>query len=446
MVIFFTVRGFKNLAPTPIRMGPLLGVAGPNGAGKSNLLDALCLLRGLATGTVAEALRELRGTAFSKAGSDSLELEVDFLTDSLDVDELGMPARATATFLRYQLIISLAASGFRIEREDLFSLPDARERLQEIGSPNWVNSVLIDPGERWFIRTSPDNDATHLELDGEGKAAFGSQTSGMKRTLLSSCSQAGHQPTAFLARRALARIALYHFEPSALRSVDSLSERFDEEQPIDSRGRHLPLSLLRLSERDPSVATRIANTLATVVEGIDSLRADRNDTTKSVEIRLTDLSPRELNGSLPREFGADSLSDGTLRVLALALLLHDPRVLGTLLLEEPENGVHPNQLPALLNLLRDIACDTDLPVDETNPLRQLCFTTHSPGLVGLLRPEEMRFAVRGDSNLGEIRFLPVGPKGVPTHLLWGFLHEEGSEITGTLAAQAEEFTRALGEP
>ena len=419
-------------------MGPLLGVAGPNGAGKSNLLDALCLMRGLATGTIAEALREVRGAAFSGGGSDSLEFEVDFLADPLDVDELGMPARATATFLRYQLTISAAASGIRIEREDLFSLPDAREKLQEIGSGAWVNSVLLDSGKRWFIRTDLDNDTTHLELDGEGKAAFGSQTSGMKRTLLSSCSQAGHQPTAFLARRALARIALYHFEPSALRSPDSLTEGFGEEQPIDSRGRHLPLSLLRLSERDSSVATKIANTLATVVEGIDSLRADRNPTTKTVEILLTDLQARE--------FRADALSDGTLRVLALALLLQDSRVLGTLLLEEPENGVHPNQLPALLNLLRDIACDTDLPVDETNPLRQVCFTTHSPGLVGLLRPEEMRFAVRGVPNLGEIRFLPVGPTGVPTHLLWGFLHEEGAEITGTLAAQAEEFTRALSQP
>jgi predicted ATPase len=320
----------------------------------------------------------------------------------------------------------------------LFALPDARDRLQEIGSAAWVNSVLLDPGKRWFIRTDPDNDATHLELDGEGKASFGSQTSGMKRTLLSSCSQAGHQPTAFLARRALARIALYHFEPSALRSPDLLSEGFDQEQPIDSRGRHLPLALLRLSERDPSVTTKVANTLATVVEGIDSLRHERNDVTKTVEIRLTDLQPRE--------FAADSLSDGTLRVLALALLLHDSRVLGTLLLEEPENGVHPNQLPSLLNLLRDIACDTDLPVDETNPLRQVCFTTHSPGLVGLLRTEEMRFAVRGTANLGEIRFLPVGPSGVPTHLLWGFLHEDGAEITGTLAAQAEEFTRALSQP
>lgn len=100
-----------------------------------------------------------------------------------------------------------------------------------------------------------------------------------------------------------------------------------------------------------------------------------------------------------RKFRADALSDGTLRVLGLALMLHYPMVLGTLLLEEPENGVHPNQLPALLNLIRDIACDTKLPVDETNPLRQVCFTTHSPGLVGLLRPEEMRFAVRGGGSL-----------------------------------------------
>lgn len=436
MVISFTVRGFKNLAPNPVQMGPLLGIAGPNGAGKSNLLDAFGLLRGLVSGTTAEAIREVRGNPFTEGGG-SIEFEVDFLIEPLGVDELGMPARARATFLRYEVKVSVTDRGVKIEREDLTSLANARETLLRVGAIEWVSSVLVDGGERRFIRTDPKLDVTRLEFDGEEKSQLDSQTSGMKRTLLSTCAQAGHHPTAFLARRTLERLALYHFEPSSLRAPDSLAEGFDEEQAIDSKGRHLPLALLRLSERDESAPARVANTLASVVDGVDSLSAERNSSTKTVEIRLSDLAKRK--------FSADALSDGTLRVLGLALLLHDSKVLGTLLLEEPENGVHPNQLPALLNLIRDIACDTELAVDETNPLRQVCFTTHSPGLVGLLRAEEMRFAVRGSGNLGEIRFLPVGPAGVPTHLLWGFLHNS-SDSGETLAAQAEAFTRSLSQP
>ena len=438
VIIRFTVRGFKNLAPTPILLGPILGIAGPNGAGKSNLLDALCLLRGLANDTVAGALREVRGVPFSEGGSGSLEFEVDFLVEHRDVDELGVAASATSTCLRYQVKLIQAPRGIRIEQENLFSLPDAREILQPIGSEAWVNSVVVNPEGRRFIGSYPELDTTRLEPDGQSQSILGYQTSGMKRTALSSCAQAGHHPTAFLARRALARIALYHFESSSLRCADSLSETFDLESPVDFRGRHLPLALMRLSEQDPAMPTRIANTLASVVEGVDTLRAERNQATKAVEIRLTDLQSRE--------FGADALSDGTLRVLALALLLHDSRVQGSLLLEEPENGVHPNQLSALLSLLRALACDTAVPVDETNPLRQVCFTTHSPGLVGLLRPEEVRFAVQEPDRAGGIQFLPVGPTGVPTHLLWGFLHDEGAVVAGTLAAHAEEFTRALSEP
>lgn len=66
-------------------------------------------------------------------------------------------------------------------------------------SGRWIGSVLIDGGRRRFIRTDPKLDVTRLEFDGEEKSQLDSQTSGMKRTLLSTCAQTGHHPTAFLA-------------------------------------------------------------------------------------------------------------------------------------------------------------------------------------------------------------------------------------------------------
>ena len=41
----------------------------------------------------------------------------------------------------------------------------------------------------------------------------------------------------------------------------------------------------------------------------------------------------------------------------------------------------------MLRLLQDIATDTDLPVDEDNPLRQVIINTHSPSVV-LQTPED----------------------------------------------------------
>jgi predicted ATPase len=55
------------------------------------------------------------------------------------------------------------------------------------------------------------------------------------------------------------------------------------------------------------------------------------------------------------------ISDGTLRFLALVVLEMDPETQGLLCLEEPENGIHPARIAAILELLRDIAADTREP-------------------------------------------------------------------------------------
>ena len=75
---------------------------------------------------------------------------------------------------------------------------------------------------------------------------------------------------------------------------------------------------------------------------------------------------------------ARALSDGTLRFLALSVLESDPKMQGVLCLEEPENGIHPERIRAILELLMDIAVDTQHPVGSDNPLRQVIVNTHSP--------------------------------------------------------------------
>ena len=65
---------------------------------------------------------------------------------------------------------------------------------------------------------------------------------------------------------------------------------------------------------------------------------------------------------------------------------------GLICLEEPENGIHPERIPAMLELLRNMAVDPKEPVDETNPLRQVIVNTHSPGFVGEV-PDDALIAV-----------------------------------------------------
>lgn len=78
---------------------------------------------------------------------------------------------------------------------------------------------------------------------------------------------------------------------------------------------------------------------------------------------------------------ARSLSDGMLRFLALAILEADPQARGLVCLEEPENGIHPRRIPAMLQLLQDIAVDVECPVGPDDLLRQVIVNTHSPAVV-----------------------------------------------------------------
>ena len=63
-----------------------------------------------------------------------------------------------------------------------------------------------------------------------------------------------------------------------------------------------------------------------------------------------------------------------------------------LYLEEPENGIDPKRIPAILNLLQDIAVDIDSAVGPDNPLRQVIVNTHSPSVVAQVPDDSLLIA------------------------------------------------------
>ena len=70
-----------------------------------------------------------------------------------------------------------------------------------------------------------------------------------------------------------------------------------------------------------------------------------------------------------------------MRLLALCILEYDDRHTGLLCFEEPENGIHPFRMEAMVNLLKELAIDFR---DGEGPLRQVIINTHSPVLVSKL--------------------------------------------------------------
>lgn len=78
---------------------------------------------------------------------------------------------------------------------------------------------------------------------------------------------------------------------------------------------------------------------------------------------------------------ASQVSDGMLLVLAYLTVLNLPQPPRVLLVEEPENGIHPKRLQDVLSILRDL-------VSEQSQC-QVILTTHSPYVVDLFQPEEV---------------------------------------------------------
>jgi hypothetical protein len=114
------------------------------------------------------------------------------------------------------------------------------------------------------------------------------------------------------------------------------------------------------------------------------------------------------------EHPARSLSDGTLRFLALAIIEQTPQAGGLYCLEEPENGMHPERIPAMLKLLTDIATDTDERVDEAdNPLRQVIINTHSPTVVAEVPDDSLIVAEKAPAQVDDQTYASVRFAALP---------------------------------
>ncbi len=88
-------------------------------------------------------------------------------------------------------------------------------------------------------------------------------------------------------------------------------------------------------------------------------------------------------------FNAHSLSDGTLRFMSLTTLLQQPSVLlpSTLLIDEPELGLHPYAITLLASMLQSAATKT-----------QVIVSTQSVPLVNQFAPEDLIVVDREDGQ------------------------------------------------
>ena len=109
-----------------------------------------------------------------------------------------------------------------------------------------------------------------------------------------------------------------------------------------------------MQAEDSFAMTGVSLDMANLVPGLLNIKVDKNVARSEYDIWA------ETDDRL--SFSANVLSDGTLRLLALASIRNDAQFQGVLCLEEPENGVHPLHLKNMAYLLREMATSFNKPL------------------------------------------------------------------------------------
>jgi predicted ATPase len=417
MLTRLRIKGFKNLRDVDLHFGPFTCIAGRNGVGKSNLFDAITFLSDLASMPVIKAALRVRGTngriadigslfTRDEAGEvQAIEFIAEMIVSSTVVDDFDREAKPTATFLEYTLELRLNASAgdsgtkepIYLEREELRakSSSEAAKALPFNPDGAWIKRNVYGPGKRTspFIENKPGNetDRSVIVLRGELQQGERDKRTGRPpeiparrspQTVLSGVNTISHA-TVLAARREMQSWRLLQLEPSALRKWDDLLS----DPHVSSTGEHLPATLNRLAN-NAVVAARLSE----LIPGVLSVDVERDDVRQSLTVVVT------MKDKVA--YSASSLSDGTLRFLALAVLASDPDASGLICMEEPENGIHPFRIPEMLSLVRSLAdVDTSEPAELADgaSVRQVIINTHSPQVVAevpageLLMAQALRF-------------------------------------------------------
>ncbi|RKT31445.1 putative ATPase [Microbacterium sp. AG1240] len=422
MLTRLEVDGFKNLFDVTVEFGPYTCIAGQNALGKSNLFDAIEFLSLVADRPFMEAAQDIRSagtrmgdprTLFWMGGSGPpplMHLAAEMVVADSVYDDFGQEAKATSTFLRYELTLQyVAATGagpvpmgsVRLLNEDLTYITQSKAaaRLRWKHSPKFRQRIVKnDRKGTGFISTGSDG-AFQVHQDG-GSRGQPRRSAAAPRTVLSTINTSD-DPTALAARREMQQWRKLALEPSSMRRPDSITGSSE----IGSDGSHLAAALFRMADQgqDSNVYAGVAATASALTD----VRAVNVDFDAKRDI-LTLEARLGAGPFLPSR----ALSDGTMRFVALSVIEADASFGGVICMEEPENGIHPAKIEAMVSLLRDLAVDPAEEPGSDNPLRQVVVNTHSPRFVVFQDDSDMLLAlpktiVRDGETVQTVSFAPL---------------------------------------
>ncbi len=388
MITHIEISGFKSFDNFQLDFAPFTVVGGVNASGKSNLFDALRLLAGLATTDIRTAfsqqgqrgdIHELFSCYSDGSQAKEMSFAVEVLVQRNVTDNWGQKFEINHPRLRYELKIRREESEFGIEL-----LKVAYEQLAKIDPSKdcWAERYLTKKSKKiWrsiraggsnapFISTKKDKngvDTINIRQDShQGGRDRVSNT--INQTVLSSVSTTDF-PHVFAVKQELAEWNFLQLNPEVLRMPAKLDVGLAESVGYD--GANLASVMYRMKMEDPHSITEVSNKLCSFLKEYRSVDVEKDEANRVYMITLENTQGVR--------FTSRVLSEGTLRLLTLCVMLYNPAHRSLLCFEEPENGIHSKRIIQMVDLLHELAADFS---DADSPLlRQVIVNTHSVGVI-----------------------------------------------------------------
>jgi predicted ATPase len=311
---YITVRGFKSIASLDkLQLKPVNILIGPNGSGKSNFIGVFAFLHAIREGQLTDYV--------TKAGGAEKVLHFGSKTTT-------------------ELFVHLSFSN-EVNQYELKLSPTGDDGL-------YPSSEVISYWDKEKYPKKPYDD--NLSARASGREA------GISDPKLSRI------PGWVRAR--LGGWRLYHLHDTSSSSPMRKTAKVDDNEFLRPDGSNLASFLYYLREKEETSYSLIRRTIQRVAPFFDDFRL------RPLRLKPDDIKLEWKHKNSDQYFDSSSLSDGTLRFIALATLFlqgkeHLPSVI---LVDEPELGLHPYAITMLASLIRHASTDTQVIVSTQSSL------------------------------------------------------------------------------
>lgn len=355
-IVTLKVRNYRVLHDIELRnLTSLTTLLGPNGSGKSTLFDVFAFL--------AECFGEGLRRAWDKRGRFK-ELRSRG-QDGPIVIELQYKETNESPLITYHLAIDERPTGPVVAEE-------------------WLSWRRLDPAKgqpfRFLDYKMGKGKAVSGENPDESDKRISIQLRSPELLAVNTLGQFDEHPRVASLREFITGWYVSYLSADATRGIPEAGPQ----ERLSRTGDNLPNVIQYLKERHPKRLERIFNVLATRVPRLERVLAEPMEDGRLL-LQIKD-APFE------KPVLAKFASDGTLKMLAYLVVLHDPSPPLFIGIEEPENFLHPK-------LLTELAEECH----KTTERSQLLVTTHSPFFVNGLRPDEVWVLGRGAAGFAQIQ-------------------------------------------